>query len=501
MENKAKVTRAIVDAGRARPSFQVAPSPSIITRYFRDLNTLVRKMTRLVRDRVYPVLEKYATRPVEPGPNGQRVTDDDFGLELINAYRGIEAEFQNLDRWANEIAMNRMMQANHANRKAFVSTWKKTVGVDVAPLLSPSVMVRGRLIDGDSVTPVIQAVRNNVDLIKTIPEFHFKKIKDVIEKGVAAGDDVHSLKKFIEGINGQNTRRAKLIARDQLQKLNGVLVQARQQSIGVKGYIWRTSKDERVRKSHRDNDGKAFQWDSPPRETGHPGEDIQCRCVAEPDLSQIIPAYAPELQAQKQKAGQLGGTLPGVAMRATAKKPVKKLSPQELRTRRVAKSEKTIVKDKFETGIVFDDEGNELLRKKGGKSSVSFTGGEIKMMKGRTLSHNHPGGGNFSPADVGVFAHAQLSEIRAVTDEYVFIIRGKIDPGLTKSFEEAAARARKRAVDDRLFEMKLELKKGRKYSEEEVTREFEEAIHKEYEKLFVDRENVFYERKKRNAKD
>lgn len=46
-------------------------------------------------------------------------------------------------------------------------------------------------------------------------------------------------------------------------------------------YVWRTRRDERVRPSHRRNDGRIFSWASPP-DTGHPGEDYNCRCEAIP---------------------------------------------------------------------------------------------------------------------------------------------------------------------------------------------------------------------------
>jgi hypothetical protein len=46
-------------------------------------------------------------------------------------------------------------------------------------------------------------------------------------------------------------------------------------------YIWRTAGDDKVRPSHAANEGERFAWDNPP-DTGHPGEDINCRCVAEP---------------------------------------------------------------------------------------------------------------------------------------------------------------------------------------------------------------------------
>ena len=46
-------------------------------------------------------------------------------------------------------------------------------------------------------------------------------------------------------------------------------------------YIWRTQDDEKVRASHAVNDDKVFAWKNPPP-TGHPGEDYNCRCWAEP---------------------------------------------------------------------------------------------------------------------------------------------------------------------------------------------------------------------------
>jgi SPP1 gp7 family putative phage head morphogenesis protein len=88
--------------------------------------------------------------------------------------------------------------------------------------------------------------------------------------------------------------RARLIARDQTAKLNGELTQIRQQDLGVESYVWRTVGDERVRDTHEENDGQTFAWSDPPAETGHPGEDYQCRCWAEPILPEFV-AYEASL--------------------------------------------------------------------------------------------------------------------------------------------------------------------------------------------------------------
>lgn len=49
----------------------------------------------------------------------------------------------------------------------------------------------------------------------------------------------------------------------------------------TKRYVWRAQRDERVRPSHRVRDGRIFSWSNPP-DTGHPGEDYNCRCEAIP---------------------------------------------------------------------------------------------------------------------------------------------------------------------------------------------------------------------------
>lgn len=82
--------------------------------------------------------------------------------------------------------------------------------------------------------------------------------------------------------------RAELIARDQVLKLNSDMTRERHRAIGVTRYKWSTSRDERVRSSHRHLEGTTQSWANPPIvdvRTGrrdHPGRDFQCRCVAIP---------------------------------------------------------------------------------------------------------------------------------------------------------------------------------------------------------------------------
>lgn len=143
----------------------------------------------------------------------------------------------------------------------------------------------------------------NVDLITSISTDHFDQIEDIVREGFAKGTQTRTLRKMIEERFNVSRSRAALIARDQVSKLNGQITMDRQQKLGISKYVWSTSGDERVRDTHRANDGKVFAWNDPPA-TGHPGQDYQCRCVAEPIFDDEDPdevaGYTRDLAAREK---------------------------------------------------------------------------------------------------------------------------------------------------------------------------------------------------------
>ena len=80
--------------------------------------------------------------------------------------------------------------------------------------------------------------------------------------------------------------------------------------------------------------------------------------------------------------------------------------------------EDKIRNQKYETAAVVDKDGYMLLEKDGGVDSVDLSSPtERALMKGNTLTHNHPSGTMFSPQDLGYFAGNELEEIRATTED------------------------------------------------------------------------------------
>lgn len=137
-----------------------------------------------------------------------------------------------------------------------------------------------------------QFERDNVKLIKSIPETYFDQVESVVRDSLDNGRRVEKIAGIIEQRFDVTRNRAKLIATDQIQKLHGQLTETRQQRLGVRKYKWRHSRDERVRgnpsglypharHSHWHREGKIYLWSEPP-EDGHPGVPIRCRCHAEP---------------------------------------------------------------------------------------------------------------------------------------------------------------------------------------------------------------------------
>ena len=128
---------------------------------------------------------------------------------------------------------------------------------------------------------------DNVAKIVTINDRYFSEIQDIAFRGTRNGDSYSVIKKNIQERYGVSKWNAERIARDQVLTLNSQLDKIRQKNVGFKSYIWRDVNDNRVRSSHAANDGKVFFWSRPPS-TGYPGEDILCRCYAEPNFKEFF---------------------------------------------------------------------------------------------------------------------------------------------------------------------------------------------------------------------
>lgn len=152
----------------------------------------------------------------------------------------------------------------------WVASIKAGTQIDVSRLLS----------DDDLVEYLSLRSEEFVGLIKNLTEDMTYRINREVLGSIFEGRSNADVAKALQEIEGIGRNRARLIARDQASKHNAAMNQLRQQQAGVTHYRWATILDGRERETHRDNDGRVFKWDDPPTVTGHPGDEINCRCRA-----------------------------------------------------------------------------------------------------------------------------------------------------------------------------------------------------------------------------
>lgn len=179
----------------------------------------------------------------------------------------------------------------------------------------------------------LQAARDrfmaeNTGLIKNIPEDMRERIEQKVRKGVESGKRWETIAKDLQGEQGIGERRARLIARDQVNKYNGALTEARMTKLGITHYRWQGAMDQRERPTHVALQGLVFAWDKPPPE-GHPGHPIQCRCVAIPVVSDKEKREAKDMTAEQLKARTAAVTAEkgGPSKKASKAAPAKKAEP------------------------------------------------------------------------------------------------------------------------------------------------------------------------------
>lgn len=256
---------------RGRLLKPIKPSHKVELWYKTQLLAIVAQLRRVAREELLPELKRleplYAKAADGLARDAQvprRSLETTFS-RMAQRFGGIMQTAQRL----SDLAVERNADAVDERLKAAI---KASLSIDISPVLNQS----GPILDA-----MKAATKANIELITSIPDQYFDKLGEAVSKNMEAGMRFEDLAKEVERIGDVTESRAKLIARDQTSKMNGAFNQARQTSLGIEKYIWQTSGDERVRDDHAKNDGETFRWDKAPL-TGHPGEDINCRCVAIP---------------------------------------------------------------------------------------------------------------------------------------------------------------------------------------------------------------------------
>lgn len=233
---------------------------------------------------------------------------DDYADSLARLMQALSVSFSTIPFDKAAVARMAANQTNAWNDKEWQKQLKAAFGVDILqrePWLNSSLNA---------------FTRENVVLITRMQADYLSEVERIASSGFRQGQPISAISKQLiddpklmkslgvgikefeqergrkfpvkgKDLTAKTKNRARLIASDQVGKLNGELTELRQTNLGVESYTWRTSLDERVRPTHDDREGKVYKWTDPPPD-GNPGESIRCRCYASPLFDDIFKELA-----------------------------------------------------------------------------------------------------------------------------------------------------------------------------------------------------------------
>lgn len=257
VKGRRKGTKVLLPPQHGSPGTEIA--------YRAELRKLLKKLSEAVRDDLLPVVE----RELAMASARQRLfgdVDGDIFVRLL-------ALATSMSRLTAE-TVNRILGLEAKRHTiGFLKAAKRALGIDLSAVVRKEDL-------GDFLRTV--ATRNS-GLIKGLADSVIQRVQVTVTNSVLAGKNMRELRAALKKDFAMSDRRAKLIARDQTAKLTSELNEFRHRQAGITQYVWRTSKDERVRPRHSKIDGVTYTYGKPTgaEEGLPPGRPIQCRCIAQ----------------------------------------------------------------------------------------------------------------------------------------------------------------------------------------------------------------------------
>ncbi len=251
--------------------------------YFRELKAMITQLQNIVVQELSKSLAKAL------GQAEARLTFDTGTVEIERTFMDARAIFlkERSDENINQVVRSHGLAVNVRNRENFRRTFKAVMGVDVfaaEPWIEDEVSA---------------FMREDSSFIKSISDEHLADVEQIVFRNVKAGNPPGVISRELRDAFDLISNRARLIARDQTGKFHSRLTRLRYEGVGLKRYKWRTLQDSRVRDDHEDLEGEVFEFANPPvtvergkraGQRNNPGEDIQCRCWAEPIFKDLLAA-------------------------------------------------------------------------------------------------------------------------------------------------------------------------------------------------------------------
>ena len=272
-------------------------------KYYRQLQTYFKPLTDYVK--------KYINENMEPLLRGDAAANIKLDAIPGDSYRNM---IYSLENWLSIYMPDISSTPESANNNVIFAGLGKTAdeAMEFSEKEFKKIIDKGIHVNVPTSAPWWDDMKaswaeDNYTLITSNARKYVEQINILTEQAIVNGMSPRKLKdEIFKATESLSDKHCKLLARDQMGKLNGQITQAQMQEIGLDLYVWSTSYDDRVRDSHALMEGLLCRWDDAsvcsydngktwePRPAGavdlHPGQDIQCRCVGL--------AFYPELEAE-----------------------------------------------------------------------------------------------------------------------------------------------------------------------------------------------------------
>ena len=245
------------------------PSKAIEREFASALKKMIDEMNERFNNQVFKKLNKSTIEKFSDAQIGN------FGkilLTLANKVkRKLLRQFNN-DR-IDSMIDNIYGRINTFNKKTFYGQIEDEIGISAKELIAT-----------EGLSPNINAlIIETQQWVKKLRDDNLEYFTNTILRGMAEGKNLDQIKSDFSKSTSNRKGNAEMVARTQVNTFNSLNNKIRAQNLGITEGIWVTSGDERVRKSHKERDGKIFKlseglYSSLDGKTLYPSVFYNCRC-------------------------------------------------------------------------------------------------------------------------------------------------------------------------------------------------------------------------------
>ena len=180
-----------------------------------------------------------------------------------------------VEPWARSVAEKMLLRVSKKDEAAWISLGKEM-----------GKSLRKELNEAPTGDFLRKFLNEQVHLITSLPIDAAERVHKLTLEGITEGTRAKEIAAEILKTGSVIESRAKCIARTEIARTASGLTMARASYVGVTHYIWRTSGDVDVRKSHKEMNGKVVPFDTEPLLSDghrtHAGAIFNCRCWMDP---------------------------------------------------------------------------------------------------------------------------------------------------------------------------------------------------------------------------